>query len=309
MYIYPNHKTSNDNVLMYIDNVTSIGEKYRLKGWIAHDKYPIKYIKNSNRILVSEFSSRGDVLNVYEEIKTSNLGIEFTIEKDELELDLELVLRNDEVVTNIGSLYKWVVKNSGFDSTYKDIIVVDNFYKHPDLVRDYGLRYIECVESGYHKGKRAKDRFIIEGTKETFESIIGRSIINWGDDLYPNGTFQYCTSQDPLVYHVDLQSYAAMVYLTPNAPIESGTSFYRSKITNLRSLNGVDEDTYQRTFKGISDEMNFYDSTQFELVDTIGNVYNRLVLFNAKMIHAASKYFGDTKLNSRFFHIFFFDVI
>lgn len=294
---------------MYIDNVTSIGEKYRLKGWIAHDKYPIKYIKNSNRILVSEFSSRGDVLNVYEEIKTSNLGIEFTIEKDELELDLELVLRNDEVVTNIGSLYKWVVKNSGFDSTYKDIIVVDNFYKHPDLVRDYGLRYIECVESGYHKGKRAKDRFIIEGTKETFESIIGRSIINWGDDLYPNGTFQYCTSQDPLVYHVDLQSYAAMVYLTPNAPIESGTSFYRSKITNLRSLNGVDEDTYQRTFKGISDEMNFYDSTQFELVDTIGNVYNRLVLFNAKMIHAASKYFGDTKLNSRFFHIFFFDVI
>jgi hypothetical protein len=37
-------------------------------------------------------------------------------------------------------------------------------------------------------------------------------------------------------------------------------------------------------------------------------VYNRLVLFDAKNIHAAVNYFGDTKENSRFFHLFFFDI-
>ncbi len=309
MFIHPHHKTLNDNVLMYIDSVVYSDGKYRIQGWISHTKFSINVLKNEQRILVTEFTVRQDVLGVYPELPGNWLGIQFYITPDELELDLQIVLTNDETVTGIGSLYKWVVKASGFNSKNKDLIVVDNFYKDPDMVRDYGLRYVECVASGYHKGKRATDGFILDGTRELFEEIIGRPIVNWGDNNYPNGTFQYCTSQDPLVYHVDMQSYAAMVYLTPNAPVETGTSFYKSKITGLRQLDHNDQDTYVKTFKGISDEMNFYDGTQFELVDTIGNVYNRLVLFNAKLLHAASKYFGDTKENSRFFHIFFFDVI
>jgi hypothetical protein len=51
----------------------------------------------------------------------------------------------------------------------------------------------------------------------------------------------------------------------------------------------------------------FFDRTRFEEVDRIGNVYNRLVLWNAKMIHAASGYFGQTIANSRLFQLFFFD--
>jgi len=309
MVIYPNHKTNNDHVLMYIEGCHFQEENYHFKGWIAHDRYAIKYLKNQKRILVTQFDVRVDVHNVYPELTSNWVGIQFSIYKDEIESELQIVLNNDEIINDIGNLYKWVVKYSGFNNKNKDIIVVDNFYKTPDLVRDYGLKYVECVSSGYHKGKRAEERYILEGTKEIFEEIIGRQIVNWGDDNYPNGTFQYCTSQDQLVYHVDLQSYAAIIYLTPNAPIETGTSFYKSKITNLRVLEQENQEVYSKTFKGISDEMNFYDSTQFELVDVVGNVYNRLVLFNSKMIHAASKYFGDTKYNSRFFHIFFFDIL
>jgi hypothetical protein len=43
-------------------------------------------------------------------------------------------------------------------------------------------------------------------------------------------------------------------------------------------------------------------------LSNIANVYNRLVLFDSKNIHAAINYFGDTKENSRFFHLFFFDI-
>ena len=50
-----------------------------------------------------------------------------------------------------------------------------------------------------------------------------------------------------------------------------------------------------------------YDKTDLKLVDVAGNVYNRLILFNAQAIHAASEYFGDSKENSRLFQIFFFD--
>ena len=52
----------------------------------------------------------------------------------------------------------------------------------------------------------------------------------------------------------------------------------------------------------------FLDSTEFDLVDTIGNVYNRLILFDAQIIHAAATYFGTTKENSRLFQLFFFDL-
>ena len=52
----------------------------------------------------------------------------------------------------------------------------------------------------------------------------------------------------------------------------------------------------------------FLDSTEFEMVDTVGNVYNRVVLFDAKMIHSASEYFGTTKENGRLFQLFFFDL-
>lgn len=294
---------------MHIDSVSLKDDKYYFKGWIAHKKFGLKYLRNKERILVTQFTIRQDVCEVYKELISNWLGIEFYINKEEIHSNLILTLTNDENIENIGTLAKWIVKYSGFNTIDKNIIVVDDFYSDPYLVREYGIKYVECVQSGYHKGKRATERFILDGTKEAFEKIIGREITNWGDDKYPNGTFQYCTSQDPIVYHVDLQSYAAMVYLTPNAPHESGTSFYKSKKTNLRILDNVSEETYHTTFKGISDEMNFYDSTQFELIDTIGNVFNRLVLFNSKMIHSATKYFGDTKENSRFFHIFFFDVL
>ena len=54
--------------------------------------------------------------------------------------------------------------------------------------------------------------------------------------------------------------------------------------------------------------MNFYDSTSYEVVDKVANVYNRLVLWDAKAIHAATNYFGDSIENARFFQLFFFDV-
>jgi hypothetical protein len=62
------------------------------------------------------------------------------------------------------------------------------------------------------------------------------------------------------------------------------------------------------TFKGYGDEISFYDGSSFEVVDRIGNVYNRLVIWDAKTIHAATKYYGNDINNSRFFQLFFFDV-
>ena len=75
-----------------------------------------------------------------------------------------------------------------------------------------------------------------------------------------------------------------------------------------RGKHGETWEKYVETFKGNGTYLNFYDSTNFELVDRVANVFNRLVIWDAKTIHAANKYFGDEIHNSRFFQLFFFDL-
>jgi hypothetical protein len=100
--------------------------------------------------------------------------------------------------------------------------------------------------------------------------------------------------------HHDPQQYAGVLYLTPDAPVEAGTSLYRSKMTN--SMLG-----YGPEYSEVYPRGNL-DPSQFERVDTIGNVYNRLILFNSHMIHSASSYFGNSKESGRLVQLFFFDL-
>lgn len=177
--------------------------------------------------------------------------------------------------------------------------IVDNFYDDPHLVREFALNQEYYEDLSTYKGNRSKQQYIVPGTKESFEKIIGKKITNWVD-FYPMcGRFQYCTSEDDLVYHHDDQMMAAMIYLTPDAPYSCGTSLFAHKTTGIMN---VDEAREGNPFEG-----GFYDRTKFDLVDTAGNVFNRLVIFDARCIHSANEYFGTNITNSRLFHIFFFD--
>ena len=180
----------------------------------------------------------------------------------------------------------------------KRLWAVDDFYSDPYAVREYALNQQYNAEVEWYKGNRSIEQHFVPGTKRNIENILGRKITEWESHAMC-GRFQYCTPQDALVYHFDGQSYAGMIYLTPNAPYQCGTSFYGHKATGIRHESDPDSG---RAFSG-----GFYAKTKFELVDTIGNVFNRLILFDAKCIHAASQYFGTGKEDSRLFHIFFFD--
>ena len=177
----------------------------------------------------------------------------------------------------------------------------DNFYEDPDEVRRFALSLQFRENIQYHKGARTCESFAPPEIKDCFETLLNRKIENWNCRTYPNGVFQYCTAEDPIVYHMDKQTYAGVIYLTPDAPPECGTSFFRSKVNKIRR---APED--EKMMEGVFSR-GFLDRTQFDLVDIVGNVYNRLVLWDAKMIHAASQYFGDRRENSRLFHLFFFD--
>jgi hypothetical protein len=88
--------------------------------------------------------------------------------------------------------------------------------------------------------------------------------------------------------------------MTPDAPLTSGTAFYRFKDGATCEEDG--------TFLGNKEEVDrsSQDLTKWDLVDRVGNVFNRLILFNAHRYHMSQDYFGDTKENGRLFQVFFF---
>lgn len=304
------HFTKHDNIRMYVDSVEQNQNSYTFNGWIFSEKGKISMIKVGKKRF-NKFSERKDVSQFYPTVESTQIGFSITIDGSEMFEPIVITMGNFvEKEITIESLAKWLAYYTGFANQDKGLIVVDNFYNDPDFVREWAIREIKFSPSNYHKGERATSRFSIIGMKEKLEEIIGRPIYNWNHDAYANGIFQFCTADQPIVYHVDNQTYAGMVFLTPDAPPSTGTAFYRSKVTGDYKFDDQKRSTvnYVRAFQGKNAEMNFYDGTHFEKIDEVGNVYNRLVLFDAKNIHAATQYFGDAIDNARFFHMFFFDV-
>lgn len=180
----------------------------------------------------------------------------------------------------------------------KRVFIVDNFYTNPDEVREFALSVPYVEDLRWYKGLRSTTTYRPKGIKEAFEFIIGERINRFEEHGF-NGVFQIMYSKDPQVYHYDMQKWAAMIYLAPDAPLESGTRTHRSRINGTTHRTDPNADL---AFNG-----NFYDSTKFDIVDNIGNRYNRLAIMDAQCFHSAGPYFGDTPQNGRLTHLFFFD--
>lgn len=184
----------------------------------------------------------------------------------------------------------------------KRLFVVDNFYENPFEVREFALQQYFFDDPGY-LGMRTRKQFFFQGVKERFEEIIGEKITDW-ENQSMNGRFQTCVAGTPLVYHCDDQKWAAIVYLTPDAPSSCGTSFFRHKETKIyhnTQINWENGDGDK-----VFNQKTFLDRTPYEEVDKVGNIFNRLVIFDGGLIHAASEYFGWDISTSRLFHMYFF---
>lgn len=332
------HNTYIPDVKGYIDiqKFNTEDHTIHLKGWVFHEtknqllpmRINIDYHtdehdtpnsssepeKKSNVIIISRenIQKREDVAAFYKNSNILFCGWEITfplhlvnsifIPKDYF-IQLQVFVQNEWMTyLNVSlelPMYQVTLNTSLNVHKPPSFLVIDNVYQDPDSVREYALHQTFVEHPKNHKGKRTDTCYRFKGLKELFESNIGVSIKSW-NHYGTNGCFQYCTSGEQLVYHHDAQDYAGVLFLTPDAPPQSGTTFFRSKHTKKMK---VEVDEHPLVFRN-----GFLDPTEFEVVDVVGNVYNRLVLFDAKMIHAASCYFGTSKENGRLFQLFFFDI-
>ena len=165
-----------------------------------------------------------------------------------------------------------------------NLLINDNFLLDPEMIRNQLLMSPTWQKNGRsYKGWRSAP-YRPDYLKEEFERLLGRQITDW-DNQPMNGVGQVTDSTSPRVWHCDAQEYAAMIYLTPDAPLCSGTSLYQHRDTGIR-IPATPEEVNQVFEQG------HYDGTPFESVATVANIFNRLCIFSARHIHAAGHYFG-----------------
>jgi hypothetical protein len=182
-----------------------------------------------------------------------------------------------------------------------NLIIADDFYNNPDDVRNFALHQEFSVRGNY-PGIRTKS-FLTDSNKEVINSLVshaGGGVTDWlldeNGDGY-TGAFQICTAMDRTWIHSDYHNmWAGVCYLTPDAPLSGGTALYKHKESgNRESIDKVDYGEHG------------YDYTKWDVVDRIGNVYNRLILYPGKLFHASIDYFGSDMYNGRLFQTFFFN--
>ena len=182
--------------------------------------------------------------------------------------------------------------------TYREIIVVDGFYNDPLAVREHALGMKYGVKGNY-PGKRTEP-LTEGGSKEHLEYIldIKINIIDWNLGEY-TGTYQYVTKDTPTWVHSDRHTdWSCLIYLSPDPPHNSGTSFYKHKKTGSRMYSDND---------GATIEEDGSDYSKWTREDVVSNVFNRALIFKGQMWHAADDYFGTDLKTGRLFQTFFFN--
>lgn len=191
------------------------------------------------------------------------------------------------------------------------LITIDHFYTNPDETREYILTQPFAVMGNY-PGQRTVS-YATEELKHIFQGYVypfGGKITEFhipkpdnsdAAGIY-NGAFQYTTQRDRSWIHLDgYNNWAGVLYLTPDAPLSSGTGFFRYKDGGLYTKHEMELANKKRDTDHWGQDM-----TKWELVDRVGNVYNRLILFNSHRFHMSMDYFGDSKDTGRLFQVFFF---
>lgn len=194
----------------------------------------------------------------------------------------------------ITSLPKYI--NPSIKNLHPNIVIIDNVLKDPDARRKFALDQPFDV-TGNFPNKRTTN-FASQEDKEMIEKALGAKITYWPGKY--NGSYQYALKGMKSWIHRDATEYSAILYLTPNPLISGGTETFMHKKLN-RTYSGDKEIN-----KALDNDS--YNKSAWDVLDSVGCLYNRMIIFNGMQSHQSRDYFGDCKENARLFQVFFFNI-
>ncbi|MFF7125939.1 DUF6445 family protein [Streptomyces sp. NPDC016566] len=97
--------------------------------------------------------------------------------------------------------------------------------------------------------------------------------------------------------------YAAVLYLNPQVPKDCGTSFFRQSLPGGRLGGNVVQAPHNNLVEALGTR--FVTPDAFEEDVRVPHRYNRLLLYNANLVHSATGYFGKELAQKRMTAVFF----
>ena len=197
------------------------------------------------------------------------------------------------------------------------VTVISDFYEKPEEIRQYALRqkytYLHDLDKDVnyvYPGCRTKE--IRDLSFSLYEKICKKLISVFHipeHDLMQwqiNTSFQIVEAEygRGLIHQDQNTVFAGVLYLTPNAPLESGTSLFKKNASYNEALYSKIIKENDENFKN-KDPINYRYHDMFDEVVRVNNVYNTLILFEGDIHHCANQFFGISKENSRLAQVFF----
>lgn len=197
----------------------------------------------------------------------------------------------------------------------RKVVITDDFYRHPDKVREAALKMTYDRSDDQFPGLRSTEPFLTYGLQDFFTKKCG---INWNKTIEAgtsNGCFQIMLESDgPNSYvHPDKATeIAALVYLSPGHDGEPGTSFYRHKRFGISEFPDTQAALTIAQEHGVSVEDFFkeiradrFDLDRWECLYTLPYRYNRLVVYRSNLFHKNASVWGSDEKSGRLIHSFF----
>lgn len=197
--------------------------------------------------------------------------------------------------------------------------IVERFYANPDNIRKRALA-MKYSEPESLIGWRS-EVWQLRGIKRLIERAFRVQIDYWDDSRSiegSNGVFFTAFSKgqraEKVKVHFDEPAnwMSLLVYLTPNAPNDCGTSFWQHRETGLTAKpTRRDALRLGLTFEELNlliDRDGWKRKSWIE-IDRLGNVYNRAVMFPAGLFHSATRHFGRNLSDGRLYQSFDFTTV
>lgn len=197
------------------------------------------------------------------------------------------------------------------------VTIIENFYENPDQIRKFALaqKFTYCKELPHidyvYPGCRTQDLSNLD--KVLFDKICTKLVSVFHNAEHDMMRWLITTSFQSVtdkygqgVIHTDNNTvFAGVLYLTPNALLNGGTSLFRKN-------NSFNEAKYQRAlvendvrFKAGEIIMDNSYHSMFDEIVRVNNVYNTLIIYEGRHFHAANDFFGKTLKDSRLAQVFF----
>lgn len=191
--------------------------------------------------------------------------------------------------------------------------VIDDFFEIPSVWRHFALQQTYSADPAYATWAGVRTAPLDELDTKLFHSFASKLIVHLAGFSYfkslkvnfasVDGSFgQGWVHDDEPIWNV-----AGIIYLNPEPPPNSGTLFFTKIQDSDQQFNNI----FFEELKAAPDDRKAYQKYKDEQRAlyrknmTVGNVYNRCLLFNPALWHSADNYFGDTLENSRLTITFF----